>query len=211
MRGSALLSLACSLPALATASCGWTTGGGRAAPAVTLEPIVASPPPAEAPAQRQLERGASLYARECGRCHDADARLGPPLDAVILAAYLTPRALYDYAATQMPPDRPGTLTPEEYWDALAFLLHAKELLPAGVVLGPANADTLRLRKSFPRRRGSVRDRGILRRSAARVPPFSPPAGPGRCPRIALPFALERFRGRYDRPDARCPGKGQESW
>lgn len=146
MRRSALPSLALSALALATASCTRVTGGSAPTPTLSLAPIPARPPAAEARAERQVGRGTSVYTERCGRCHDAEEVVGRPLDAAILAAYLTPRALFDYVSTQMPPERPGALPAEDYWDALAFLLRSREMLPVGVVLGPANADTLRLRR-----------------------------------------------------------------
>jgi hypothetical protein len=39
----------------------------------------------------------------------------------------------------MPFDQPGSLTADQYWNVIAYLLDANELLPADTVLGPDTA------------------------------------------------------------------------
>ena len=62
-----------------------------------------------------------------------------------IASYQTTERLYDYVSRTMPFDAPGSLTEQQYWDAVAYLLDENELLPAGTVLGP-DTDPIELRR-----------------------------------------------------------------
>jgi S-disulfanyl-L-cysteine oxidoreductase SoxD len=53
-----------------------------------------------------------------------------------IASYQTTERLYDYVSRTMPFDNPGSLTEQQYWDAIAYLLDGNDLLPANTVLGP---------------------------------------------------------------------------
>ncbi|MBI4539764.1 MAG: c-type cytochrome [Gemmatimonadetes bacterium] len=143
---TALLFVVVLLSALAAASCTRALAGGRQPPAPGA---VALPPRAGVAAEAQgaqLARGQPLYERRCASCHDAEGAIGTSLDRVMLGAYVTARALFDYVKDSMPLDAPGKLPDQDYWDLLAYLLRSRELLPAGMTLGPENAETLRIRK-----------------------------------------------------------------
>lgn len=81
-----------------------------------------------------------MYAAECAQCHGENGEGGTgPL--VIggnkrIASYESTERLYDYVSRTMPFDEPGTLTPEQYWNVIAYLLDANDLLPPDTVLGP---------------------------------------------------------------------------
>jgi mono/diheme cytochrome c family protein len=81
-----------------------------------------------------------VYAAECAQCHGENGEGGTgPL--VIggnkrIASYESTERLYDYVSRTMPFDEPGTLTPEQYWNVIAYLLDANDLLPPDTVLGP---------------------------------------------------------------------------
>jgi hypothetical protein len=62
-----------------------------------------------------------------------------------IASYENTTRLYDYVSGTMPFDDAGSLTEEQYWDSIAYLLDANELLPADVVLGP-DADPITLER-----------------------------------------------------------------
>jgi cytochrome c len=53
-----------------------------------------------------------------------------------IASYETTERLYDYVSRTMPFDNPGSLTEQQYWDSIAYLLSENDLLPADTVLGP---------------------------------------------------------------------------
>ena len=63
-----------------------------------------------------------------------------------IASYESTTRLYDYISRTMPFDNPGTLSEQEYWDVIAFLLDANELLPADTVLD-ADAEPLELKRT----------------------------------------------------------------
>jgi S-disulfanyl-L-cysteine oxidoreductase SoxD len=84
--------------------------------------------------------GSEVYAAECAQCH-GDRGQGGTGPVVIggnkrIASYQTTERLYDYVSRTMPFDAPGSLTEQQYWDAIAYLLVENDLLPADTVLGP---------------------------------------------------------------------------
>jgi hypothetical protein len=62
-----------------------------------------------------------------------------------IASYQTTERLYDYVSRTMPFDAPGSLSEQQYWDAIAYLLDENELLPADTVLGP-DTEPIELRR-----------------------------------------------------------------
>lgn len=96
----------------------------------------------------QTERGRAVFAGVCARCHgqqgqgdQAPRLIGTPNG---LAEYKTAQGLFDYVSSQMPIDNPGSLAAEAYWDVVAFILDANNLLPPDVVLGPESAANVKL-------------------------------------------------------------------
>lgn len=101
-------------------------------------------------ATEQTERGKALFGMICSKCHGAQGQggdgprlIGSPNG---LSGYGTARGLFDFASTQMPFNDPGSLKAEQYWDALAFILDANNLLPPDTILGPENAADIKLSK-----------------------------------------------------------------
>jgi mono/diheme cytochrome c family protein len=88
----------------------------------------------------QVAAGREVYTAECAQCHGANGEggSGPLLIGgnKRIASYQTTRRLYDYVSTTMPFDDPGSLTQEQYWNVIGYLLDANELLPPDTVLGP---------------------------------------------------------------------------
>ncbi|MDB6106278.1 MAG: pyrrolo-quinoline quinone [Gammaproteobacteria bacterium] len=83
----------------------------------------------------QALRGAAVYAQYCVNCHGANLQgeSGPALTGQTLRlAYGggTAAQLYDFISRQMPQDRPGSLTQQQYLDITAYIL-ARNGFPAG--------------------------------------------------------------------------------
>jgi S-disulfanyl-L-cysteine oxidoreductase SoxD len=84
-----------------------------------------------------------VYAAECAQCHGekGEGGTGPLLigGSKRIASYQDSKRLYDYVSSTMPFDQPGSLSEEQYWSVIAYLLDANELLPGDTVLGPDTA------------------------------------------------------------------------
>ena len=105
----------------------------------------------ETPASQadQIAAGREVYTAECAQCHGANGEGGTgPL--VIggnkrIASYGSTERLYDYVSRTMPFDEPGSLTPEQYWNVIAYLLEENELLPPDTVLS-ADSEPIQLER-----------------------------------------------------------------
>ena len=97
----------------------------------------------------QVAAGRDVYVAECAKCHgeQGEGGTGPVLigGSRRIASYGDTDRLYDYVSRTMPFDDAGSLSEEQYWDSIAYLLDANELLPAEVVLGP-DAETITLER-----------------------------------------------------------------
>ena len=110
----------------------------------------------------QAERGGVLFQQQCGRCHGANLAgtfETPPLVGRFKPYWsgATLDVLFDYVATAMPLDRPGSLSRAANADILAFLLKANEF-PAGTKELSASSEDLK----------------AIRFDAVRPPPETPP-------------------------------------
>jgi len=95
----------------------------------------------------QAERGGVLFQQQCARCHGANLAgtfETPPLVGRFKPYWsgATLDALFDYVATAMPLDRPGSLSRAANADILAFLLKANNF-PAGTKELSANSEDLK--------------------------------------------------------------------
>lgn len=100
----------------------------------------------------QNERGQELYGGACSQCH-GDRLNGagqpdqPPSPAIARAGFLrkwsgqTVAALFNYIYTKMPPEYPGTLTPQQSIDSIAYMFAVSNIPPGGKEL-PADAKAL---------------------------------------------------------------------
>jgi mono/diheme cytochrome c family protein len=88
----------------------------------------------------QIAAGREVYTASCAQCHGANGEggTGPLLVGgnKRIASYQDTKRLYDYVSSTMPFDEPGSLTQDQYWNVIAYLLDANDLLPAETVLGP---------------------------------------------------------------------------
>ncbi|HEY0383434.1 MAG TPA: PQQ-binding-like beta-propeller repeat protein [Candidatus Elarobacter sp.] len=86
----------------------------------------------------QAASGAAVYTATCQQCHGVNlqGQSGPGLVGAPFRAYVgkagTAASLYDFIAKQMPADKPGSLTQQQYLDVTAYLL-SRNGYPAGDV------------------------------------------------------------------------------
>ena len=99
----------------------------------------------------QVASGASTYAARCSQCHGAQlqggagpALAGPSFRASINASYTDAGKLYDFTRKQMPANAPGSLTPKQYAEVVAFVLAHNGFSPGGTTLTAQNASALHL-------------------------------------------------------------------
>jgi mono/diheme cytochrome c family protein len=126
--------------------------------ATTEPPSPAAPTAAAATFTEQVTAGQSLYGQNCAKCHgdggqgvtaphvvglkDGALPLEPPADRKFRKTrFVTVADVADFAVKNMPPGKGGSLSADQYWDILAFDLHANGIdLPNP--LTPAVAQTL---------------------------------------------------------------------
>ncbi len=105
------------------------------------------------PGRGTARDGAALYASHCAACHGATGREGPfdrlvgreprqgfpfgrdaRLPKTIGNYWPYATTLYDYVNRAMPLDRPGSLTPDQVYGLVAYLLWRNEMLADTAVL-----------------------------------------------------------------------------
>jgi len=96
----------------------------------------------------QAKRGADLYqSRQCGMCHGANLEGNGPIPALSGDNFISTHsgqpvaALYDKVQKQMPPTNPGSLTPAESADLVAYILSVNKYTAGDAEL-PADRDKL---------------------------------------------------------------------
>ena len=89
---------------------------------------------------QQLERGAAVYRRECQHCHDVEGAIGVALSPGVLASYRTARRLFNYVQLAMPYQAPRTLSEQEYWDVVAYLIARHALATDTITVTPEVAE-----------------------------------------------------------------------
>jgi mono/diheme cytochrome c family protein len=79
--------------------------------------------------EEQVQRGQSIYQKNCQDCHGSTLDNGEFGGAPLKGSYFSQHwgsgdvsALFGYVNTLMPPDRPGQLSERSYVDLTAFLL-----------------------------------------------------------------------------------------
>jgi S-disulfanyl-L-cysteine oxidoreductase SoxD len=96
----------------------------------------------------QAKRGDTIYADKCASCHAPDLTgidQAPPLTGSDFMGNWNDLSMHDLAERvriSMPADKPGTLTPQEVADVLAFVLQ-KNSLPAASAELATDADALK--------------------------------------------------------------------
>lgn len=123
--------------------------------------------PARAFPPDQVTRGEGVWNRVCAECHGPDST---NLDAPLLLRPDSLRrfphaaAAHKYISESMPSETPGSLTQEEYWDVIAFLLAQNGVGEGDAPLGPETAATI-----------PTRAQGGARGPGAAPPPAGEPA------------------------------------
>jgi Cytochrome C oxidase, cbb3-type, subunit III len=95
--------------------------------------------------QAQAEKGEQAYAQQCASCHGAQQQ-GATAPAIAGTAFLKKAQLLDWSVadlrtivvTTMPRSNPGSLSPQQYADVLAYLLD-RDCYPAGQQPFPTTA------------------------------------------------------------------------
>jgi S-disulfanyl-L-cysteine oxidoreductase SoxD len=96
----------------------------------------------------QAARGGEAYGKSCASCHAADLTGQDTAPSLAGAEFnngwndLTLGDLYERIHTTMPADGPGSLSPQQYVDIIAFLL-SKGNFPAGGADLPAEPTALK--------------------------------------------------------------------
>jgi mono/diheme cytochrome c family protein len=111
-------------------------------------------PAARAYTPEQVTAGQQVYATHCANCHgDRGQGAGPDdpeapllIGARALTGFRDAQDLYQFTADSMPSDKPGSLTQDEYWNVLAWLLAQNTIGGPGPALGPATAAGISLRR-----------------------------------------------------------------
>jgi mono/diheme cytochrome c family protein len=93
--------------------------------------VAADPPPGSVAVytDAQAASGRQIYYRACANCHGEDlaGKVGPALTGrqfhqMVAAQKMTASMLFHFIATQMPQSKPGSLTPAQYAEIMAFIL-----------------------------------------------------------------------------------------
>ncbi len=108
--------------------------------ATAMPPAFAQGPSLRPPAftEEQVQRGKSIYQKNCQDCHGSTLDNGEFGGAPLKGSYFRQHwgsgdvsALFGYVNALMPPDRPGQLSEQSYVDLTAFLLSSN-----GYAAGP---------------------------------------------------------------------------
>ncbi len=97
----------------------------------------------------QVASGQQLYARMCAMCHgdsgegidDAPPLMGPRTQ---LADYRTAARAYSFISSEMPQDEPGSLSSQQYYDILAYILDQNGMNPSGEPVNQSTAANISL-------------------------------------------------------------------
>src|SRR5262249_37322181 len=108
------------------------SGGAGGAPATATANGAGGTTPVSFTAD-QVTRGSDIYADRCVQCHGDKLDNGEFGGAALNGKYFkqhwrggSAAALVAYMKAKMPPDRPGSLTGQNYADLAAFLLDAND-------------------------------------------------------------------------------------
>jgi mono/diheme cytochrome c family protein len=88
----------------------------------------------------QATRGRDVYLGNCKSCHTPESHTGPLFKSTWGGRPLS--ELYVFVRDRMPKNEPGSLSPQENADVVAYLLQLNRL-PAGQIDLPADSATLK--------------------------------------------------------------------
>jgi mono/diheme cytochrome c family protein len=127
---AAIFLVAFAVRASAAQARGSTPRGPAAAPRTTLSGIYT---------EAQATKGEEMYYAVCIACHAKGTYAGPGFKANWAGKPLSD--LYDWVLNKMPKNDPGSLTPAESVEVIAYILQQNKM-PAGKTPLPANANQL---------------------------------------------------------------------
>jgi len=123
------------------AACGGTAPTPTPTPQPTLvPPPTATPQPTAPPAPPQSAAGESVFSDKCSGCHST------PPGATVLSNYSTAQSLFEGIRRSMPKNAPGSLSDEQYYDVLSFLLVKAGLIQADQAVNAGTVVNIKLRK-----------------------------------------------------------------
>ena len=118
-----------------------------------------------------VAEGAAIYAAKCASCHgkngegatfdrlvatdsgkNFDFAMNPKLPRAVGNYWPYATTLYDYTYRAMPFMQPGTLTPDETYALVAYILHLNNIVPENAVMD---------RKTLPAVKMPARDRFVI--------------------------------------------------
>lgn len=112
-------------------ACGGSSAGATAPGAATIDD--------------QVAMGEKVFAQKCVTCHGDKGQGGDKAPALVgpkaLDDYKNAKQMFDYTKANMPPDKGGSLSDDEYWSVVAFLVKKNDL-PISSPLTAANAEAV---------------------------------------------------------------------
>lgn len=122
---------------------------GVLASVATLAGAVAWAAAAQAFSQTdQVSAGQAVFTQVCSRCHGdlGEGGEGPPIigRGNALADYRNARRLFNFLLESMPNDEPGTLSQQQYYDVVAFLLARNSWNSQGLPVDASTAESISL-------------------------------------------------------------------
>jgi cytochrome c len=144
--------------------------------ALTIGLLLAATAPARAFTAEQADKGREVFRLQCARCHGPDGQgitniyrsmtapplIGPtvlplnprPYQKMRHFQFRTVRDVYEFASAVMPADQPASLSAEDYWNVIAFLLCANGAAVNGQLLNEDAAADMSLANLQARARKS---------------------------------------------------------
>lgn len=135
---------------------------------VPLAAMLATRAPAHAFTAEQADKGQEVFRLQCARCHGPSGQgisniyhdmtapplIGPgalplnprPYQKMRHFQFRTVRDVYEFASAVMPADQPASLSAEDYWDVIAYLLGANGEAVNGQMLNEDAAADMSLAK-----------------------------------------------------------------
>jgi mono/diheme cytochrome c family protein len=117
-----------------------------AAPAPSTTAAAPAAAPSSTSAGAFADQGSALFNLACSNCHGNNGQGGgaPALTGskTNLATYKTGKGLLDYIAASMPPEAPGSLTPQQAQQLAAFILVQNNLISRGAGWDPGQLTNL---------------------------------------------------------------------
>lgn len=114
----------------------------------------------------QAERGRITYAGMCRSCHSAASHSGATFEKWWKGR--TVADLFTFTSTQMPKNNPGSMSPDEYADVIAYLLKLNAMPTGAEPLAADSATLATVLIEMPQRTAKLAARKV--RGKRRTPP-----------------------------------------